>query len=334
MPKKFKAGIIGAGKIGFGYTLDPLKNWISSHLQAYHSHPDFEPVAICDINKAKLKTAKSYLPSLRVYASWKEMLKKEKIEILSICVSPKLNLEVCESSFLKNIKAAILEKPLARDIQAGRRIIRALESKKVIAAVNYFRRWQKTFWDSKDIIHSGKIGKILKVNACYPNGIWAGGSHMIDALHYLLGNFSKVLALSKTKVEHINDSIYSVFGYISDIEVYLCGFKKRNFNIFNIEIWGTEGRIIISDFGKKVILEQAVASRRFSQQRELMTTKEIIVKEYNCYFFNLLSNLSRVLENKEKRVLCTTEDALRTTIVIRGIEDSFKHEREISLTWR
>jgi len=334
MVKKFKAGIIGAGNIGFRYTLDPLRNWVSSHLQAYRKHQDFEPVAICDIDGTKLREAKSYMPSLRVYASWREMLKNERIDILSVCVSPEINFEVCVSPYFKNIKALILEKPFARNVSAGRRVIRILKEKKVVAAVNYFRRWQKTFWTAKDIIHSGKIGMILKVNAFYPCGIWNGGSHMVDALHFLLGNFDKIQALSRSDVPGSDDPLYSVFGHIGDIEVFLCGFKRKNFNIFDIEIWGRKGKIIISDYGKRIILQQALSSSRFSGQKELAVTKEIVIDKYNRYFLDLLDNISGVLKNRETNVLCTPGEALKTTRVIQAIEDSNKYEKEISLTWR
>ncbi len=334
MAKKLKAGIIGAGNIGFRYALDPLRNWVSSHLQAYREHRDFEPVAICDIDSVKLREAKSCMPSLRIYASWREMLKNERIDILSVCVSPEINFEVCASPYFKNIKALILEKPFARDVRAGRRISRILKEKKVVAAVNYFRRWQKTFWTAKDIIHSGKMGIILKVNAFYPSGIWNGGSHMIDALHFLLGNFDKIQTLSKADVTGSTDPFYSVFGHIGNIEVFLCGFKRENYNIFDIEIWGSKGKIIFTDFGKRITLQQALPSNRFSGQKELAVTKEITIDKYNCYFLGLLDNISGVLKNRKAEILCTPEEALKTTKVIRAIEDSNKYEKEISLTWR
>lgn len=319
MQKKYRAGIIGLGNIGFRYTLDNLRKWTSSHLEAYVSHPDFEPVAGCDIKETRLKDAKDYYPKLRLYNSWEKMLSGEDLDILSVCVSPELNFDVCSSPLSNNLKALILEKPMSRDTQTGMKITEILKAKKTITAVNYFRRWQRTFFIVKNLIDSGKIGKILKINAFYPSGIYIGGSHMIDIIQYMVGDFNKVQSLGKKNIPKKGDSLYTVYGLIGDIEVYMTGFDKNNFNIFDTEIWGEKGKIVITDYCRKIILYRASPSKRFSKQKEMDVEKTITVKEYNSYFSNLLSNISGVLKGKEKNVLCTPEDALKNVRVIEAI---------------
>lgn len=334
MSKKFKAAIIGVGNVGFRYTSDPLRKWICSHLQAYKEHPHFIPVSVCDIDKNRLIDAKRYIPTLNTYSSWEKMLQDEEIDILSVCVSGKLNFEVCTSSSISKLRAIILEKPLSADTRIASKIVKVLRSKKIAAAVNYFRRWQKTFWLAKELVLSGEVGEIFRVDATYPAGIWAGGSHMIDILQYLLGNFQKVKTLNKVSGFRKDDPIYSVLAIMGNAEVYLRGVNKSYFNIFEIELWGRRGMIIIHDFGRRITVKHARKSHRFSGQKELFTAKEASVEGYNNYFYNLLTDLSNAMLDKKAIILCPPEEALKTTKIIVAIEDSYKHEREISLTWR
>ena len=145
MNKKFKAGIIGLGNIGFRYTLDPLRNGISSHVEAYNSHPGFELIACCDIAPGRLNDVKDYCPDLRFYTSWENILTKEDLDVLSICVSPGLNYEVSCSNNFSKLKAVIFEKPFSKDTATGLKIIDNIRDAEIIAAVNHFRRWQIFF---------------------------------------------------------------------------------------------------------------------------------------------------------------------------------------------
>lgn len=316
---RFKAAIIGAGNIGFGFSLDPLRKWPASHLQAYKEHSDFKPVAICDIDRVRLDKAGKYAAGIHTYRSWTEMLKKEEIDILSVCVSPEFNARICGSPLLAKVKALILEKPLAANLRESVKIVNHLNSRDIIAVVNYFRRWQETLHIARELIDSGAIGKIVKICGFYPAGLYTGGSHMIDAATFLLGDFSEVKTLGKFISSKKGDALYTFFGRILGIEAYFSGLDKSNYNIFEMEVWGTKGKLRIYDFCSKIAVFEARASLCFCGQKELFLARKIEVKDYNLYFRNLLDHMSLLLKGKIKKPICAPVDALKTSAVIEAV---------------
>lgn len=324
MKKKYKAAIIGLGNIGFRYTLDPRREWISSHLEAYILHTDFEPVAVCDVNNRRLKAAGNYYPKLKLYTSWDEMVAREDLDILSVCVSPEVNYDVSCAGAISKLKAIIFEKPLAKDKETARLILNNLKKAKVHLVVNHFRRWQGIFLKLKQMIDSGLIGKIQKVNGYYATALFNGGIHLIDTLQYLLGAFTEIRALARTKFVNQDDFAYSAFGKINDIEAFITGFNKSDYNIFEIEIWGDKGRLFVDDFGTRIGLQKATSSRRFSAQKELRGVKEFKSNGLGSNFTNLLDNLASVLRHQaQAQLLCSAEDALQTIAVAESIVTSY-----------
>ena len=70
---KLKAGVIGLG-MGYG------------HLAGYMSHPDVEVVAIADRIEEKRERAKAEFHLPKVYSEGIDMIRNEKLDILSVAV--------------------------------------------------------------------------------------------------------------------------------------------------------------------------------------------------------------------------------------------------------
>ena len=120
MKKTIKVGIIGLGNIGYRYTLDPLRTWVSSHLEAYRQDSEFECVAFCDRDTARLQEAKRFYPSADPFTDWRLMLTRQpSLDLLTICVSPELNYEFCLSSFPSYPKVVVFEKPFCENPELG-----------------------------------------------------------------------------------------------------------------------------------------------------------------------------------------------------------------------
>ena len=84
MNKIYRAGIIGCGNIASGY--DPNGAYkITTHAGAYSYIKKTKLVALTDMNKKKLNEAGKKWRIDKLYTNYKEMLEKEKLDILSIC---------------------------------------------------------------------------------------------------------------------------------------------------------------------------------------------------------------------------------------------------------
>ena len=82
---RYRAGVIGCGRIGFEFDKDPNRKYIATHTGAYNYVKDIELVAVCDIDKKRLKGCMERWNIPAGYSDLKEMLKRENLDILSIC---------------------------------------------------------------------------------------------------------------------------------------------------------------------------------------------------------------------------------------------------------
>ncbi|UUZ86179.1 Gfo/Idh/MocA family oxidoreductase [Paenibacillus sp. P26] len=96
---KIRFGIVGAGVIA------------PYHARAIAAHPETELVAIADVVPEKArKLAEDYNIS-SVYADYEEMLKREDIDIVSVCVPSGMHAEVAVAAAEAG-KHILCEKPL------------------------------------------------------------------------------------------------------------------------------------------------------------------------------------------------------------------------------
>ena len=81
---KFKVGLIGCGQVGSTFDDDPKRKYVSTHLGAYKYVKDTDVVAVCEINMKSLERCQTKWNIPRGYTDYKKMLKKEKLDIISI----------------------------------------------------------------------------------------------------------------------------------------------------------------------------------------------------------------------------------------------------------
>src|SRR5208282_5879774 len=97
--KKLKVAVIGAG---FGQQV---------HVPVFQHLPDCEVVAMGSSNLQKASAVAQKLGLARAYGSWRELLDKEEVDILSIATLPGLQYEIAKAALQKSV-AVFCEKPL------------------------------------------------------------------------------------------------------------------------------------------------------------------------------------------------------------------------------
>ena len=105
-----------------------------THALAYQALPNSELVAVCDISPERAQT---FAGSLRVnaYTDLAEMLKKEKVDVLSICTQHTQHPAAVEIAAAAGVHA-ISEKPLAIDLASCDRAIAAARAAGIKARCN------------------------------------------------------------------------------------------------------------------------------------------------------------------------------------------------------
>lgn len=203
--KKFRAGIIGCGKVA------------DFHAKAFVELEQAEFVAVCGRTKEKTDAyAQRY--GVASYTNIKEMITQSQLDVVAICTPHTIHAQSA-------VEAAecgchmIIEKPLATSLADCDRIVEAGERNGVTIATLVQRRFYQPCMRMKKAIEDGKIGTPIlgTVNVLgwrseeYYNsdpwrGTWAGegggvmatqATHQIDLLLWYMGEVEEVYGISR-----------------------------------------------------------------------------------------------------------------------------------------
>lgn len=147
---KLKVAVIGAGAMG------------KNHARVYSEMKNVELVAICDSNKdAGGQIAMLY--GAKYYSGCKEMLAKEKMDAVSICVPTKFHRDIAVE-VIRNKINVLVEKPIATTISEAEEIILEAKKNKVNLMIGHIECFNPVVVELKRRIMGGELGKIYKVH--------------------------------------------------------------------------------------------------------------------------------------------------------------------------
>ena len=110
--KTLKCGIIGCGRIGCGFD-DKNHEAILTHAGSYFKNPRTNLVALCDIDKKKLKKYGKKYDVSNLYTDSSKFFKKENLNCVSICTLAKNHLNLLK----KASKMRLTQKTHSQDSQ-------------------------------------------------------------------------------------------------------------------------------------------------------------------------------------------------------------------------
>ncbi len=177
---KFRVGIIGCGlrrrqdgSTGFG----------QGHLHAlgYEAAPDCEVVAAADIKQENLDLfcKEHHIPA--GYLDYKEMLARENLDIVSVCVWPHLHAPMVIDAARAGVKAVHAEKPMAPTFGEAKEMLRVCEERGVQLTLNHQRRFGKPFRTAKRLLDEGAIGALVRLEA-FTSNLYDWGTHWFDMM--------------------------------------------------------------------------------------------------------------------------------------------------------
>ncbi len=254
MAKPLRIGMIGYGFMGRAHSNGYKR--VSDFFDLDYT-PVLQAVAARDTVKAQVFADRWGYK--RVESDWRKLVAADDIDAVDICTPNNLHAEIAIEA-AKHGKAILCEKPLAMDVAEGERMLAAIEKAGVPNMVwyNYRRIPAVTF--AKQIIDSGKLGRIFHYRAEFlqdwtiaadlPQGgaaLWrldakAAGSgvtgdllaHCIDTALWLNGAVTNVTAMTETFVK---ERTHQLTGKIEPVEIddacsFLCHFKNGSLGLF------------------------------------------------------------------------------------------------------
>ena len=186
-PKKnWRVGVIGhTGRGNFGHGLDTVWNLLE----------ETSIVAVADANPGGLAKAKQKLKTDRTYADYREMLAKERPEIVAVCprhVDQRVPMvtAACEMG----AKGIYVEKPFARSLEEADKIAEACFKAGAKLAIAHRNRYHPAMPVLKKLLKEGIVGDVLEMRGRGKEDrrgggedLWVLGTHILDLYNYLAG---------------------------------------------------------------------------------------------------------------------------------------------------
>ncbi len=253
--KTLNIGLIGGGFMGRTHS--------NGYNRIRNFFPDLEytPVlkAVCFRNETKLKAFAEQWGYESTETDWRKLIERDDIDAVDICTPNDTHAEIAIAA-AKAGKMILCEKPLARDLAESQGMVDAIEAAGVKNTVwyNYSRIPAVTL--AKNIIASGKLGKIYHyranflqdwtINENLPQGgeaLWrmdaavAGSgvvgdllSHCVDTAIWLNGGIKEVSGMTETFVK---ERMHQLTGKVEQVHIddacsFFCKFNNGSLGLF------------------------------------------------------------------------------------------------------
>jgi predicted dehydrogenase len=249
---RYRAAVIGLGRMGSTFD-DEIEQGGAiylpyCHAPTYHAHPQIDLVAGADPHDEQrtLFGERWGIASNHLYTNHRELLAKEKIDIISITTTARIRAQILLDAINAGVKGIWSEKPLTLSLEEADQVIQACKEKGVALAVNCARRYNPNFAETRRMIENGELGDILQITAYTQCGISHNGSHAIDTIRYLAGgNVSWVFGEMESDEKAATDNDLMGNGYLAfdnGVRAYMRG-MPTGVASWEFDIIGTQKRV-------------------------------------------------------------------------------------------
>lgn len=252
--KQIRIGLIGYGFMGRAHS--------NAYAQVGHFFPsNYELVlqAVCARDEKNAREFADKWGYASVETDWKKLIARDDIDLVDIAVPNNLHAEMAIAA-AKAGKMILCEKPLALNSKQAEEMVKAIQKAKVPNMVWYNYRRCPAVTLAKQIIDSGKLGKIFHyranflqdwtISADLPQGgaaLWrldvkAAGSgvtgdllaHCIDTALWLNGGIKDVNAMTET---FIKERKHNLTGKVEKVGIddacaFMCHFNNGSLGLF------------------------------------------------------------------------------------------------------
>lgn len=253
--KELRIGLIGTGFMG------------RTHSNGYRRVPNFFPdllhtpvlKTVCSRNAEKVQAFADQWGYESIETDWRAVIARDDIDAVDICTPNDMHAEIAIAAAEAG-KVILCEKPLARTVSEAQRMVDAVEKAGVANTVWYNYRRIPAVTLAKQLIESGKLGRIFHYRANFlqdwtisadvpqgGTGTWrmdvdAAGSgvtgdllaHCIDTAMWLNGAITDVSAVTETFVK---ERMHALTGKvqpvgIDDACIFHCHFQNGSLGLF------------------------------------------------------------------------------------------------------
>ena len=189
----FRAAVIGLGFVGAGDQVsgDAIGQRVAdldgSHAHALADHARVTLVAGSSRDAGRRQRFTAALGRANTYADWREMLAREKPDIVSVATNSPHHADITVGCAEAGVRAVLCEKPIATRLSDAYRAVQACRERGTLLVVNHNRRWHPLWRQLRDEVQAGAIGDVCHATAYWSTGRLGNvGTHVLDALRMVL----------------------------------------------------------------------------------------------------------------------------------------------------
>jgi predicted dehydrogenase len=211
---ELRIGLIGYGFIGKVHTL------------AYRCLPlMYDPMparvrlaAVCAASRYSVDKAMDQAGYASGTTDWREVVEHDDIDVIDCCAPNSLHHDIVIAA-LKAGKHVYCDKPLATNLSEAREIVAVARTSRGRHQITFQNRFVPAMMRARQLVAEGFLGRVFGFRACYLHAGYTDperpmswrldaaegggalvdmGSHVLDLLRYLLGEFAAVSATTET----------------------------------------------------------------------------------------------------------------------------------------
>ena len=249
MATSYRVGVIGCGNIA------------QRHAKAYQSVPGFQLATAAEPNAETARAFQEAFALPTMYSDPEEMLRKESLDVVSICTWHRLHAPQTLMAAEAGVQAVLCEKPMAVRLSEADQMIDTCRENGTKLAIGHQRRFYPGWTEARRLVSEGAVGKPTMVTGYVVDGLLNTGSHVIDGMRYVLGDpqAAWVMGAVERKTDRwerdmpIEDCCLGLTSFVGGAQALLQVDLTAYSSADHFTVQGTEGLLMVGPDSLRLI---------------------------------------------------------------------------------
>ena len=185
---QYRAALIGCSRMGaFIDNEVPADMRPYSHAAGYEACDRTELVACSDLRVDAMDQvgARYGIPSDKQYTDYRELLERERPDIVSVATQPEHRAEIVIAAAEAGVRGIYAEKAFSASLEEADRMVEVCQRHEVALNLGTNRRYNPGYDRMKEVIDSGDYGELRSLIIHQTSSLFNGASHGFDLLQRL-----------------------------------------------------------------------------------------------------------------------------------------------------
>lgn len=258
------------------------------HLNILRRLPQVEVVALAEPDAQRRDAASRKVPRATAFADYRGLLDRPEIDAVVICLPNALHADAAINA-LQRGKHVYLEKPLAINLEEGRKILDAWERSGRVAMIGFNYRFNPLHLEVRRHLQAGLLGELIGARSVFSSApqrtaAWketrqSGGgalldlaSHHVDLVRFWFGqDVQDVFASVRSQRAEADSAMVEL--RLADALLVQSFFSTSSTNHDQFEIYGRAGTISIDRYNSwsVTVTKPAAAGSSIQRLRQMLT---------------------------------------------------------------